>query len=424
MTRPTVVVVGLGPADERLVTPLTSQAIASIPTRFLRTRRHPAAPVVEPAASFDHVYEQAVSLDDVYPAIVEALVSAASEHGRVMYAVPGSPSVAERSVELLCADVRVDVELVPALSVLDLAWVRLRVDPIATSVKIVDGYRFAVDAAAHTGALFVTQCDNKAVLSDIKLAYSEPPERATVLHHLGLPDERVFDVDWAELDRSFEPDHLTSLYFVAPHAAGVELARFYELVERLRRDCPWDREQTHLTLRRHLLEESYEVLEALDGLEATDHDAESYVHLEEELGDLLFQVFFHSVIATENGQFGIGDVARTVHDKLRSRHPHVFGNADWGSSDEVLANWEQLKKTEKNRASIMDGIPRALPALLYASKVQKKAAGEGYVEGGSGSTEVGEQLFALVAAARAAGIDPEDALRRVADAFRARFDQR
>jgi uncharacterized protein YabN with tetrapyrrole methylase and pyrophosphatase domain len=122
------------------------------------------------------------------------------------------------------------------------------------------------------------------------------------------------------------------------------------------------------------------------------------------------------------------DVVRSIDTKLRSRHPHVFGDVVAESSDDVLANWEQLKKVEKNRASVMDGIPRALPALLYAFKVQKKAAGSGYVEVALEGTDsasadtVADILFRAVALARAGDIDPEDALRRAADAFRARFE--
>jgi len=203
-------------------------------------------------------------------------------------------------------------------------------------------------------------------------------------------------------------------------------------VRTLRTHCPWDREQTHESLRRHLIEECYEVLDALDAVAtggAPDDASAGYAHLEEELGDLLFQVFFHSVIASEHGQFGVADVVRGIDSKLRSRHPHVFGDVVAGSSDEVLANWEQLKKVEKNRASVMEGIPRTLPALLYALKVQKKAEGAGYVEPArvaaspGGEREVADLLLDAVALALVRDVDPEDALRRAADAYRERFQQ-
>ena len=440
MDLPRVVVVGLGPGGPDLVTSGSLAAIAAEPHRFLRTERHPAAGVVPDAITFDHVYESAVVLDDVYPTIVEVLVEAAQTHGSVLYAVPGSPVVAERTVELLLADLRVRVELVASLSFLDLAWVRLGVDPVASGVRVVDAHRFAVDAAGERGPLLVAQCDSPAVLSEVKLALdagldpSLPPDaEIVVLKDLGLPGETVRSIPWLELDR-VEPDHLTSIYIpslIEPIAR--EIARFVELVAALRAGCPWDREQTHESLRRHLLEEAYEVLEAIDNL-----DVESgigYDHLEEELGDLLFQVLFHSQLAAEQGRFTLADVATTVHDKLRSRHPHVFGEVEVSGADEVVRNWEELKKAEKDRDSVFDGIPDALPALAFATKVAKKTAGlreTGVVSGeapqGVAALEeqlaaavdspdddtIGELLAAVVELARTTGVDPENALRTVA----------
>lgn len=423
---PRVIVVGLGPGGPDLVTAGALAAIAEVPDRFLRTTRHPAAVVVGDAESFDAVYEEADVLDDVYPTIVERLVDAAADQGEVLYAVPGSPLVAERTVELLRADPRVEVDIAPALSFVELAWARLGIDPVTAGVRLVDGQRFGVEAAGERGPLLVGQCDTLAVLSDIKLAVDEPPsEPVTVLWHLGLDDEAVFEVPWVDLDRSFEPDHLTSLYVpVLAAPAAHELARFDELVHTLRARCPWDAEQTHRSLRPHLLEEAYEVLDALDGLD--EEAGEGYEHLEEELGDLLFQVLFHSVLAAEAGQFTIADVARTVHDKLRDRHPHVFGDVVAGDSQQVLTNWEQIKRAEKGRESVMDGIPAALPALLYALKVQKKAASQGVdavppIGAPLEEDGIGDALFALVDTARRLGVDPEMALRARAADFVAEY---
>ncbi|HTN78476.1 MAG TPA: nucleoside triphosphate pyrophosphohydrolase [Acidimicrobiales bacterium] len=445
MTRARVVVVGLGPAGPELVTRQAVEEIAHVPAAFVRTTRHPAAAVVAGATSFDAVYDRSPSLDVVYATIVDELVAAAVERGEVLYAVPGSPLVAERTVELLRADDRVEVVVVPALSFLDLVWARLGVDPLAAGVRLVDGQRFGVEAAGERGPLVVGQCDTREVLSDIKLSVDdgEPPS-IVVLHHLGLPDEQVFEVEWAELDRSFTPDHLTALWIPELHApVATELQRFAELVRTLRRECPWDREQTHRTLTRHLVEETYETLEAIDAL---DGSPESIGHLEEELGDLLFQVFFHATLATEEGWFTLADVARVIHDKLVHRHPHVFGTVEADSAEQVLVNWEQIKKAEKGRDSVMDGLPENLPSLLYAHKVQRKAASVGFdwddVEGAlpkvveelheleaamaSGvepdiEGELGDLLFAVVNVARHLDIDPETALRGASAKFRTRF---
>ena len=153
---------------------------------------------------------------------------------------------------------------------------------------------------------------------------------------------------------------------------AAEFVRFAELVRTLRAECPWDRSQTHQTLTRHLIEETYEVLDAIDALGGPD-DGEGYAHLEEELGDLLFPIGFHAVLAAEAGQFELADVARGIHDKLVERHPHVFGPAG-----HPVPNWEEQKKAEKGRSSVMDGVPGHLPALLYAYKMQSKAASVGF----------------------------------------------
>ena len=418
-----VVVVGLGPGAADLLTRATTDAIGRIPVRFLRTSRHPSAGLVEPATALDHLYDGAERQADVYPAIVDALVDAAREHGEVLYAVPGSPLVAERSVTLLLADGRVEVEVLPALSFLDLAWVRLHVDPLAEGVRVVDGHEFAVQAAGERGPLLVSHCHSRDVLSDIKLAVDgEPPSSVTVLQRLGLPDERVFDVSWAELDRAFEPDHLTSVYIPTLAApVGAELVRFAELVRTLREQCPWDREQTHQSLRRYALEETYEVLEAIDHLDADD--AESIAHFEEELGDLLFQVYFHATIAAQEGWFTLADVARRVHDKLESRHPHVFGDVVVDGAGDVVRNWETIKRAEKGRTSAFDGIASTLPALMYADEVVRKAASIG-VDAELGADDLGTRLLALVVEARRAKIDPEDALRRAVSRFRGHAEER
>jgi tetrapyrrole methylase family protein/MazG family protein len=425
-----VVVVGLGPAGPELCTSATIEAISRVPVRFVRTSRHPSVPVLgDGVTSFDDIYERAASFDEVYREVVDALVSAAAEHGEVLYAVPGSPRVAERSVELLCADPRVTTEVVPALSFLDLAWVRLGVDPLAAGVRVVDGRTFAVEAAGSAGPLLVAQCDSRHVLSEIKLSVEEPPELPViVLQRLGLPDERQAEVAWEDLDRVIDPDHLTSLYIPSLRApVAAEFVRFDEQVRILRAECPWDAEQTHDSLRHHLLEETYEVLEAIDNVAAAERSGDgrqlddAYAHLEEELGDLLYQVFFHAVLAAESGRFTVADVARGIHDKLERRHPHVFGDLGAATSEEVLTNWEQIKKDEKGRASVMDGIPVALPALAYASKVLGKAATPPVElptrEPADADARIGAELFAAVVRARAAGVDPEAALRRTATEF-------
>jgi tetrapyrrole methylase family protein / MazG family protein len=415
--RGTVVIVGLASGDPGLCTAATLEAIAQPWPRFVRTARHPSAHLVEDATSFDDVYDRRDTFEEVYREIVETLVDAANKHGEILYAVPGSPNVLERTVELLVADERVDTEVVPAMSFLELAWSRLAIDPIEAGVRLVDGHTFAASAAGQTGPLLIAHCHNQRVLSDIKLALDDDgATEVVVLQRLGLPDEAVFSVPWADLDRAVEADHLTSLYVpVLPSPVAAELVRFDQLVKTLRAECPWDSVQTHRSLRRHLIEESYEVLDAIDGFDPqTGAGVES---LEEELGDLLFQVFLHSAIAAEGGWFELADVARVIHDKLFDRHPHIF-DVDSGADAPTLVSWEVAKLAEKDRQSVMDGVAAGLPALAYADKVLKKAsvvqAPTELEVGRPDDPAIGRALLALVVRARNVDVDPEMALRQEA----------
>ena len=207
--------------------------------------------------------------------------------------------------------------MVPALSFADLTWVAPGVDPLAEGVRLVDGHRFDVEAAGdRAAARRPVRHPRRAVRGEAgprrRAREARPASRhVTVLQRLGLPDEAITTVAWHDLDRVVEPDHLTSVYVprLAAPVAG-EVAAFATVVRRLRAECPWDREQTHQTLRRHLLEEAYEVLEAIDHLDV--EAGTGFDHLEEELGDLLFQVVFHATLAAEEGEFTLADVARGI----------------------------------------------------------------------------------------------------------------
>ena len=463
--RPRIVVVGLGPGGHDHVTVETREAIASAEHRYLRTAIHPSADLVPDATTFDHLYDAADTFDDVYTDIASSLIRAAGEHGEILYAVPGSPLVLERTVRYLREADDVDVVLLPALSFLDVAWARLGVDPVDAGVRLVDGHEFATAAAGERGPLLVAHTHANWVLSDIKLAVDEAAgdEPVTILHALGTPDEQIVEVPWADLDRTIDADHLTSLWI--PNLAapvGAAYVRFHALTRTLREQCPWDIEQTHDSLIPHLLEETYEVVDAIHALDANATDPAAAVHgtdpdadLIEELGDLLYQVEFHATIAEQEGRFTIADVANGIHDKLVRRHPHVFGHLAGTDLDtaEVLSNWDDIKRDEKSRTSVFDGIPRSMPALAYAAKVGSKASKVGFDwpdvsgafpkiaeetaelheamhhpddddEAGTAARtgELGDLLFAIVNVARHLHIDPELALRAATDKFRARFE--
>jgi MazG family protein len=225
---------------------------------------------------------------------------------------------------------------------------------------------------------------------------------------------------------------------------GSAMQSFDELVRTMKRlrapgGCPWDREQTHASIRKYVIEEAYEVAEAID--------REDYEALRSELGDLLLQVVFHAEMAEESGRFDVADVCRAITAKLERRHPHVFGDVAVRDADEVSRNWEEIKARERGPgSSVLDGVPRALPALQRADRLGDKAAGAGFdwrrsqdvlekideergevvaaMAGGDPdrlTDEIGDLLFATANLARKLGVDPEVALGRALDRFDRRF---
>jgi tetrapyrrole methylase family protein / MazG family protein len=417
--RPHITVVGLGPAGTDLVGNEATDELtraATLGRAYLRTARHPAAARFEGVPAFDNLYEAAATFDEVYAGIVEALVAAALEAAPdpIVYAVPGSPLVAERTVDLLRADGRVEVTARPALSFLDLCWVALGIDPLAAGVRLIDAGVAGPVIGREGGPFLVAQCWSRHLLSELKLAVPDDDglelPRPVLLHHLGLEDQVVAAVDWWELDRTLDPDHLTSVYIPASvptegRAAGDEVTQLVALMDTLRERCPWDSVQTHASLMPHLVEESYEVLDALADLAEADAPDDAYAHLEEELGDLLFQIVFHARLADEAGQFDLADVARRVHDKLVHRHPHVFGDVDAGSAEQVVTNWEAIKKSEKGRTSVTEGIPASLPALMLTTKLARKARAVGLEPDDDGDRQAVQTLVALTR--QADGTDPQ-----------------
>jgi tetrapyrrole methylase family protein/MazG family protein len=464
MARPTVVVVGLGPGDVDLLSAASRAALESGAPVILRTGVHPAASTLGEVATFDHLYESCASFDEVYETIVRELAALAASHGTVVYAVPGSPLVAERTVELLRTIDAIDLEILPSLSFLDLAYGALGLDPLHAPLTVVDATTRPTRLRGP-GPLLVAQCHSPAVLSDVKLAIDgdllEPRPRAVILHHLGLRDEQILTVDLDDLDRFEAADHLTSVYVPELRTVGPAAEDLVDLMAALRERCPWDQKQTHGSLTRHLLEESYEALEALEALAgALDDDAvapgeldAAYDHVAEELGDLVFQVVFHAHLAAEDGRFDLAQVLDGVRTKLIGRHPHVFGDVLAETADEVAANWEEIKKAEKGRSSVTDGIPAALPALTRYTKLLRKATAIDVLDDevlpaersmadleavlavaassttddatsagvGDAAVLIGRLLSDVVSLARGLGVDPESALRHEADELTARI---
>jgi tetrapyrrole methylase family protein/MazG family protein len=458
MARPRVTIVGLGPSDEDHLSPVARRLLTEAgDDGILRTSRHPAAASLGPLASYDALYDAADSFDEVYQGIVDDLVRRATTAGHVVYGVPGSPLVAERTVELLRGRDEVSVDLIPAVSFVDLLTAALGVDVMASELRVVDALSIG-GRLRGPGPIIVAQCHSVEVLSAVKLSIDadlfDPRPTAVILHHLGLPDEQVIEVDVDDLDRFREADHLTSVFLPELRTVGPAAEDLVDLMARLREDCPWDRKQTHGSLTRHLLEEAYEALEALEGLAvALESDADdvvldaAYAHAQEELGDLIFQVVFHAHLAAEDGRFDLAGVLDGVRTKLVGRHPHVFGDVVAETADDVAVNWEAIKRSEKGRSSVTEGIPGALPALLRYVKLRRKGAAVGLAIPSShesldaleaaiaqlqgidhmaaddadslASGEAAEGIGLLLEAAgdlsAGVGVDPEAALRRRAD---------
>ncbi|HUY17131.1 MAG TPA: MazG family protein [Acidimicrobiales bacterium] len=449
--KPVVRVVGLGPGTLDHVTLRTQSLLTSSPVVRLRTREHPSAASFGDLESYDEFYESASSFDDLYSAIVDDLVALAlgSPTGEVVYAVPGSPTVAERTVELLRERHDVTTISEPAVSVIDVVCAALGRDPMGAGLRVVDALGSA-DEFRGPGPLLILQTYSPEVLASV--ADRLPPTSdVVVLHHLGLDSEEVVTLRASALASFHRADHLTSLWVEGFRDAGVAIGDLVAFMKRLRAECPWDQEQTHASLTRHLLEEAYETIDALetfvrveaDGLD----DERAVLHVEEELGDLLFQIVFHAELGDEEGNFNFATIADAVRDKLIGRHPHVFGDVTVTDSNDVATRWERLKQKEKGRESITDGIAWQLPALtLYTKLLRKAVLVDVGVQSGEASREIalramnalelndvsvrdaqsasdvdcawGDALSALVAAAQFAGVDLEGVLRERAAQLR------
>jgi tetrapyrrole methylase family protein/MazG family protein len=403
---------------------------------------HPGALHFGAVESYDEFYERASSFDELYDEIADDLVRLARESpgNEVLYVVPGSPVVAERTVELLHerGDVRVITE--PAVSVIDVACAALGRDPMSAGLRIVDALASAEDLRGP-GPLLLLQTYSPEIL--VTVADRLPGSlEVTILHHLGLQDEAIVTSRADELANFAGVDHLTSLWINEFRDAGEAMTDLLAMMRRLRAECPWDQEQTHASLTGYLIEEAYE---ALDALEAFAHasidgvpDDELVHHAEEELGDLLLQVVFHAELGSEEGRFDFASIADAVRQKNIGRHPHVFGDVKVANAEDVATRWEVIKQSEKGRESVTDGIAWQLPSLTLYTKLLRKSASVARLRasealaalgfdrdraGDAGSTSDvsrawGDALSALVVAAKYSGVDLESVLRERALALR------
>ncbi|KDE50790.1 nucleoside triphosphate pyrophosphohydrolase [Geobacillus sp. CAMR5420] len=450
----TIYVFGLGAGDVKQLPIGVYRKLKRAHPLFLRTKEHPVVKWLTEEGiaftSFDEVYEKHEQFADVYADIVDRLTEQA-KRGDVFYAVPGHPLVAERTVQLLFEAERRGVcriVIEGGQSFLDALFTAVRIDPIE-GFQLLDATTFRGEEWSPSLHAVFCQVYDSFVASNVKLSLMEqlPDDYPIyIVTAAGTKDEQVKRVPLYELDRETGLDNLTSVY--VPPVKDEPL--LYHRFETLRRviatlrgpnGCSWDRKQTHASLKRYLLEEAYELLEAID---EGDDD-----HMVEELGDVLLQVMLHAQIGADRGLFSIDDVIRTLTAKMIRRHPHVFGDVTAETAEQVVANWEKIKEKEKGGGlseSILADIPKSLPGTMRAYELQKRAAKVGFdwddaapiwqkveeemaefraeTSGGRRDRLVGEfgdLLFALINLARYYGIQPEEALQMANDKFARRF---
>jgi tetrapyrrole methylase family protein/MazG family protein len=448
-----IILLGLGPGDPALLTRQAWDWLKVIDEIVLRTRQHPTVagfPAGLKVESFDELYEKSATFESVYEQIVQRVLELGARPQGVTYAVPGHPFVAEITgpeIFRRAKDQGIPVRLVEGLSFIEPVTSALGLDPFP--------YTTLVDAL-ELGALhhpsfppdqpaLVAQIYNREVASNVKLALNavypdEHPVR--LVHAAGTDQQLVEDLKLYEIDRSPHTGLLTVLY-LPPLGPETSFERFQEIVAALRAPdgCPWDREQTHDSLRKYLLEETYETLAALDSNEPAG--------MREEFGDLLLQIVLHAQIGYEEGEFNMAEILAGISSKLIRRHPHVFGEVKVDGVRGVLVNWEKLKAAERKAngeektKGLLDGVPREFPALGQAQQIQDRAARVGFdwedIQGvwdklneeigevRAASTpeelegEVGDLLFAAVNLARWLKVDAESALRGTNLKFRRRF---
>lgn len=446
-------IMGLGPGAYEALTIGALKELKNNKNIYFRTEKHPTVDFLKEEGvkfeSYDHAYEKYDSFDDVYKYIAEDLITKVKDDEDLIYAVPGHPLVAERSVINLidlCKENNIQYEVLPAVSFIDAMMEALQVDPIE-GVKIIDAFDIKNQILDKRVGTIITQVYNNFIASEVKLKLLEGYEDNTEIIFAraagvkGLESIRkipLYELDWQE-----DIDYLTSIYIPKDLDNKKDFQDLLDIIETLRNPggCPWDREQTHESLKSALIEECYEVI---DAIENEDEDA-----LIEELGDVLLQVVFHASIGKEDGYFDIMDVIGAISDKMINRHPHVFGNGEADNSEQVVANWDEIKKEEKGIETLteeMKNIAKSLPATTRAYKVQKKAKKVGFdwddincamdkvkeelneikdvyncedksiIEG-----EVGDLLFACINVARFLEVDGELALDKTIKKFINRF---
>ncbi|WP_066074248.1 nucleoside triphosphate pyrophosphohydrolase [Neobacillus soli] len=449
-------IVGLGAGDLEQLPVGVYKKLLKAPQLFLRTKEHPVIPELEKEGlsytSFDSVYEKYDQFEAVYEEIAKTLLKLAQTEA-VIYAVPGHPLVAEQTVQLLLEYGPKDgVEIIigGGQSFLDALFASLKIDPVE-GFQLLDGTALTASQLQIDQHIIISQVYDQFVSSNVKLTLMEklPDDyQVYIVTAAGSKQEHIEKLPLYELDRNVSINNLTSVYVPPVTEEEILLKDFSKLraiIAELRgpNGCPWDKEQTHESLKKYLIEETYEVIEAID---KGDID-----HLVEELGDVLLQVMLHAQIGADDGYFSIDDIIEGLSAKMIRRHPHVFGTGKAANAEEVVQNWQEIKRQEKGElapVSLLEGVSKSLPNLMRAYDLQKVAAKVGFdwqeitpalekvkeeleefileldgTEEGMrrAKGEFGDLLFAFVNVSRFLKIHPEEALFETNEKFTRRF---
>jgi tetrapyrrole methylase family protein/MazG family protein len=432
---PGVIIVGLGPGDPNLLTVEARHVLDAAAEVHTRTARHPALATLPPSTPV-------IAMDAPPAALVQELLALARRPQGVVYAVPGHPLVGDATAPALmdaCRRESLPCRVVASVGLLETACEALGIDAVAAGVQLIDPLDPRPDPGRPALLAPLPGAPLLPALRDTLLDLY-PPEHTAVVVSTGVSPPQGREVSLADLADAAPLDEPACLYLPAlpPEGNFRTFDGLEAIVHRLRAPggCPWDRAQTHESLKRFLLEEAYETLAALD-----EDDPEK---LREEMGDLLLQILLHTEIAGESGEFRLADVVENIGRKLVRRHPHVFGDVQVETPEQVVDNWEAIKRDERGDGRpLLANVPSAMPALAQSQALQSRASTVGFQwpdvervleklveeleelskveDAAARRDEMGDVLFVLTNVARHLGVDAEEALRLAARKFRERF---